>query len=385
MYPGWDSYMRGQRARSSKRILKKAIKIFIGIFVLYIIFSLVVFHGVPETIFERGEQIIVEDAPAALLELEVLIEPPPKPHCGPGTVLIDDTCQIQITPLSDDNDEPIPTLPVCGPGTVLIDGVCQVKVVDIITTDEPPPIKLPVIPSTDIITDNIITETLQQHHHILDKIQNAVNNGYFTAGYIGEHGSILPLTIQYTVLDVPAYYSESSAKDAILNAVNSWALVNPGLYFQYVNEKEDADFIITWKYIAPFDRVGDATLGTGLDTIRVWLAEHDCRGNFIYMDQNMLTNTMAHEVGHILGLGHHLDENHLMYSPYDGINESEYVTLGLSVPSLPEGGYSNYKELELEYNKLNQELSFSSSIHDYNRLINQMNNLVNEMNCINFN
>ena len=62
-----------------------------------------------------------------------------------------------------------------------------------------------------------------------------------------------------------------------------------------------------------------------------------------------------HEIGHILGLGHHPEETHLMYGvdyiDFRGIDNFEYV-----IPRHHDGFFEGYIQLETNYNILNSKV-----------------------------
>ena len=66
--------------------------------------------------------------------------------------------------------------------------------------------------------------------------------------------------------------------------------------------------------------------------ILIDLLDHDCNGNKIFWNKESITNTIKHEFGHVLGLDHSSDENHLMYGD-DEFTQVYFDDLGYTIPS----------------------------------------------------
>lgn len=96
--------------------------------------------------------------------------------------------------------------------------------------------------------------------------------------------------------------------------------------------------------------------------ILVDLADLDCNDNPIYWDKDTVTNIIKHEIGHVLGLDHSSDENHLMYSPDDGL--IDFDDLGYVIPDRTEWIYVGYKEINTDYELLDSKLSREQSKYD---------------------
>ena len=62
-----------------------------------------------------------------------------------------------------------------------------------------------------------------------------------------------------------------------------------------------------------------------------------------------------HEIGHILGLGHHPEETHLMYG-LEGIDLKSIDNFEYAIPQYYDGFFEGYIQLENNYDILNSKL-----------------------------
>ena len=161
-------------------------------------------------------------------------------------------------------------------------------------------------------------------------------------------------TLHYTVTGIPFYASQNDVQEAIRAAVSTWSDDNPGLEFVEVPHDEFYHVKITWqKYPIEFNQTESGTalgIATSMynapDEILISIGSDDCDDTYLKSDQDSLANTIAHEWGHILGLGHHEDEDHLMYSEGAFDAQKNFVDQGLNIPKVRDGGYGNWAELE---------------------------------------
>lgn len=207
----------------------------------------------------------------------------------------------------------------------------------------------------------------------------------------------------YYVAPIPPYYPATDAEAALDGAFGAWTGLNRGLDLRRVYEPVRSDLVITWQKMpisAPADLPG-GTFTTGLattqypgrDEILIGLGITDCTGEWHGMDAAALTGTLAHEVGHILRLGHSPDESHLMFG---GDPEIQFDDLGLRVPALEMGHYgeyaewkarhdrlsATYDELYLRYGELDARLGDRMTVWEYNLMVAEINGLVDRMDSI---
>ena len=80
-----------------------------------------------------------------------------------------------------------------------------------------------------------------------------------------------------------------------------------------------------------------------------------------------------HEIGHILGLGHHNEETHLMYG-VKGIDLASIDNFEYIIPEYRDGFFEGYIQLENNYNILNSKLEeLNEEIEELERQYDVMN------------
>ena len=131
------------------------------------------------------------------------------------------------------------------------------------------------------------------------------------------------LLLEVYTPDPPAYI------DAMHAAFASWSDPNPGVRFVWVDD--DPVVRIEWVGYHP-EYLGLACMWcVGFDAIMEVVAYgYDCTGARIPYTPQAVQDTIAHELGHVLGLGHHTDEAHLMHGS-DHVQDP-FDALGYSIP-----------------------------------------------------
>ena len=220
----------------------------------------------------------------------------------------------------------------------------------------------------------------------------------------------LPITrtLSYYVYTVPSYYPAEKMEDALSDALHAWTDINPRLEFQRVYDTPFGQaFAITWQKNPILIQGSENILVSGqrmplsptTDNILIGIGITDCNGKYHAMDQAALTRTIAHEVGHVMGLGHHINKSHLMHGDARPEPDIDFDESGLTIPALERGYYGPYStlkseydalevkriELLLEYRELSGDLdSLRLALNmtdggEYNRLVHEYNYVVSRM------
>ncbi|WP_299494373.1 matrixin family metalloprotease [uncultured Shewanella sp.] len=147
---------------------------------------------------------------------------------------------------------------------------------------------------------------------------------------------------------------------ALSKAISYWQQSNPNLTFL---PSKDPSIEIKWQKYASSTHLGLATcLSTGENkpkhcVLDISLGARNCQGQFVQSDENMVINIIMHEIGHALGLGHHTDSNHLMYSPLaDSKPDGRFNRKGYTIPSQLNALYLGQEDL------LSQEASLKADM-----------------------
>ena len=149
-------------------------------------------------------------------------------------------------------------------------------------------------------------------------------------------------TISYD--HIPDYVDASVVTAALEDAAHAWETDNPSINFEIV--QGDADMKIRWSQWMPNDLLGkyssfNTMLGNKTVTkheISIRLGQDDCSSNYQQFSHGILKHTIAHEIGHYLGLRHIDDPNNLMYA--DGFLDDmtddifSYQRQGYTIPTI---------------------------------------------------
>lgn len=160
--------------------------------------------------------------------------------------------------------------------------------------------------------------------------------------------------ISYNVDPIPDISNKESVQLAVEEAFVSWEEENNNLEFEKTDNFPDIQ--IEWQTIAADSHAGLATYSEKYKgVITVGLGKFDCNDEFVQYDGNLLHQTIMHEVGHILGMGHHPEKTHLMYG-ISGINVESIDNFEYAIPEYQDGFFEGYIELENNYNFLDSKL-----------------------------
>ena len=160
--------------------------------------------------------------------------------------------------------------------------------------------------------------------------------------------------ISYNVESIPNVSNKQIIQNALDNAFASWEEENNNLVFEQTDILPDIQ--IEWQTIASDSHAGLAKYSEKYNgIIIIGLGKFDCDNNYVQYDSNLLHQTIMHEVGHILGLGHHPKETHLMYG-VDNVDFRNIDNFEYKIPRHYDGFFEGYIQLESNYNILNSKL-----------------------------
>ena len=186
----------------------------------------------------------------------------------------------------------------------------------------------------------------------------------------------------YYVYTVPSYYPAEKMEAALSDALQAWTDVNPHLEFQRVYDTPFGQtFAITWQKNPILIQEPENLLISGqmmplspdTDNVLIGIGITDCNGKWHAMDQTALTRTIAHEVGHVMGLGHHINKSHLMHGDARPEPDIDFDESGLTIPVLERGYYGSYSTLKSEYNAL--DVKRVELLLEYRELVDDLDSL----------
>ena len=149
-------------------------------------------------------------------------------------------------------------------------------------------------------------------------------------------------------------------------AFEKWNELNPQLKFKQ-SQSVDADILILWDKYVHVEHQGVARCDfINKCEISISLGSRDCNDVYIQRSENGVANTIMHEVGHVIGLGHSKDSNHLMYGMKKPIPDSVFNSMSYVIPNKFEGSsYVGQQKINDQINQLNaliKEYNSKSSV-----------------------
>lgn len=129
-------------------------------------------------------------------------------------------------------------------------------------------------------------------------------------------------------------------RDGIRDGINDWAELNPGLVF---TPSHDDRYDVTIEWIDSsrawgveyHDRSAGSRIGIDFDT-----PEPDAYGASL-MNPDIVRYVMAHELGHVLGIGHSAEEGHLMHGLSNPKPDRVFNDRGYDIPTIHIENYAN--------------------------------------------
>ncbi|MEX2193556.1 MAG: matrixin family metalloprotease [Nitrosarchaeum sp.] len=178
--------------------------------------------------------------------------------------------------------------------------------------------------------------------------------------------------IYYSIQAIPNLPDEQIPLNALHKALGAWKSLNPNLDFV---ESDDPDIEIRWQVYASETHSGLATCNSALFGILnhcvldISVGNEDCNGNYVQNDENMVSNIIMHEIGHVIGLEHSTDKIHLMYSDESSI--ADFDSQWFIVPKKFEELYVGQKslldqdsEIRSQLESLDKQISREKSQYD---------------------
>ncbi|MCY4490389.1 MAG: matrixin family metalloprotease [Thaumarchaeota archaeon] len=138
---------------------------------------------------------------------------------------------------------------------------------------------------------------------------------------------------QYATPDYTSHTDTTSERMTFVDATfEQWAQSNPGqLNFERVYDMESMDILIKWEKNSA--EYGGYSIfdHNAVDKIVIVLGSTNISNEWALFEESHLKSALAHEIGHILGLGHSTDINNLMW----GDTNITQHNLGLVIPEIP--------------------------------------------------
>lgn len=157
----------------------------------------------------------------------------------------------------------------------------------------------------------------------------------------GNHPCIITYGSNELLLEVHAH-NYTQTIQAVHDGFSAWSDLNSHLEFIWV-ERNPLIWIEWAEYQSEY--VGLACIWClGYEaSMDIILYGYNCEGERIHHSPDSVRNTVAHELGHILGLEHHVDQTHLMYG--EDFLLDPFPTLGYTIPDLLPEGFVGEDEL----------------------------------------
>jgi len=220
---------------------------------------------------------------------------------------------------------------------------------------------------------------------------------------VSKSSSVTKITYGYESL--PSSINQQIVFLALENALRNWELANTKLDFELATNK-NPDILIKWQMYSNYTHDGFAEIAFINDkrvydkgTIYASFGTDNCKRQYIQHDTDRMTNILMHEIGHVLGLEHHVDEVHLMFG--EDATSRTFDNMGYLIPKrmndyfVGQGELADkvdflgmeldsmiisLEQLEQEYKKYEGRQLPSSEYETAQKLYDEIENLVSEIN-----
>ncbi len=221
-------------------------------------------------------------------------------------------------------------------------------------TIEPPTISINVEPETSPPTASIdVKSKIQADNWLLEFSKYPTPSDVITWAIVSENVAKSKMNNTYFTYAIPPVMGVlphdprdlGRVYQAIERGFEMWENKNENIKFEMTGSQQ-ADILVYLEMMPSPNHIGLASYTKMYEgVIAIHIGDFDCNKSYVEWDSDQLTNTTMHEVGHILGLEHHPDEEHLMYGD-DASTKVEFDSRGYNIPeSLNNGLYEGQTEL----------------------------------------
>ena len=229
------------------------------------------------------------------------------------------------------------------------------------------------LPSTNLESpiknvDSTLTLITENSENIITNTSNSFDKNYIAISYD----------------PIPNYANDNYVRNSILDAIKQWTDKNPEMTIQLV--ESNGDVHIEWKKVIFAGHTG-LMEGSIMD---VELGSLDCNNNWNQYSIFSISDTISHELGHYLKLGHSADPTHLMYGN-DEFTQIPFDDLGYNIPDnhldfqswiVSEKLENEYDQLSIEYDRFPSVIENGIEYQKAAKMYERLNFLTDELNCI---
>ena len=165
-----------------------------------------------------------------------------------------------------------------------------------------------------------------------------------------------PITYYIGDTDLP---NQRELFDIVRVSFQSWQDINPTLTF-IEREHANSNILVLWEEIVQAEHIGLADCDYRYDhncILIISIGDYNCNNRFVQLDPKTIQSTVEHEIGHVLGLGHHKNTEHLMFSQGYPEPEPTFNDLGFNIPEGYGYYYTGQKDILDKMNVIDLELT----------------------------